>query len=66
VLKEAKASGTYWHHEAGSQSLLNSCVYRVELDGEFLIAPAYVELMYDTEIRGNSSSFRLLVGDDPE
>jgi len=66
VLKEAKASGTYWHHETGSQSLQNGCVYRVELDGEFLIAPAYVELMYDTEIRGNSSSFRLIVGDDPE
>jgi uncharacterized protein YfaS (alpha-2-macroglobulin family) len=63
VLREAKALGTYWHHETASSSLGHNSTYRVELEGEFLIAPAYVELMYDTEVRGHSDSFKLVVAE---
>ena len=63
VLKESKAAGTFWHHERGSSSLQTYSVYRAELAGEFLIAPAYVELMYDTEVRGHSGAFKLVVSD---
>ena len=63
VLREAKAAGTYWHHEAGSSRIGHTSTYRVELEGEFLVAPAYVELMYDTEVRGHSDSFKLIVSE---
>jgi len=63
VLKESKAAGTFWHHEQGNRSIQNVSVYRAELAGEFLIAPAYVELMYDTEVRGHSGAFKLVVSD---
>jgi hypothetical protein len=63
VLREAKALGTYWHHETGSASIVHTSTYRVELEGDFLIAPAYVELMYDTEVRGHSDSFKLVVAE---
>lgn len=66
VLKENKAGGTNWHYESASNSLHTTSDYRVELDGEFLIPPAHVELMYDTEVRGHSGSFRLLVGEAGE
>lgn len=64
VLREAKAAGVYWHHEQGNQRLTNESMYRAELAGEFLIAPAYVELMYDTAVRGHSGSFKLIVSED--
>ena len=65
ALKEEKTSGVFWHHEMLNQTgLKNSVTYRAELAGEFLVAPAYVELMYDTATRGHSNSFRLLVSDN--
>ena len=33
----------------------------VELAGEYTVPPADVELMYDTQVRGHSASFRLRV-----
>jgi uncharacterized protein YfaS (alpha-2-macroglobulin family) len=32
-----------------------------ELAGDFVVPPAFVELMYQTEVRGHSGSFRLRV-----
>ena len=65
ALKEEKASGAFWHHEVLNDRRLNNAItYRAELAGEFLVAPAYVELMYDTATRGHSDSFRLRVTDD--
>ncbi len=66
VLKEDKASGVFWHHEVVRGRLNNSSVCRVELAGKYLVAPAYVELMYDTAVRGHSGSFRLIVTDQQQ
>jgi len=61
VLKEDKAVGTFWHYELAQSGMTNTSIYRVEMEGSFLIAPAYAELMYDTAVRGNSDSFMLIV-----
>lgn len=63
ALEEKKSSGVYWHYEQGGHSLNNITSYRVEMEGTFLIAPAYAELMFDTVVRGNSDSFYLIVKD---
>ena len=46
VLREDKEVGVFWHHEQTSGSLQDMCVLRAEMSGEFVVAPAMVELMY--------------------
>jgi hypothetical protein len=66
VLKEERASGVFWHHEQAGKVLQNSSTFRAELTGDFLISPAYVELMYDTATRGSTPSFRLQVAPEKD
>lgn len=61
VLREDKEVGVFWHHEETGNHIQNTCVLRCELSGDFVFAPANVELMYKPEIRGHSGTFRLKV-----
>jgi uncharacterized protein YfaS (alpha-2-macroglobulin family) len=61
VLREDREAMTVYHHEETPQMLSDRCVFLAELAGEFVIAPANVELMYQTETRGHSGSFVLKV-----
>lgn len=63
VLREEKEVGVFWHHEETGNHIQNTCVLRCELSGDFVFAPANVELMYKPEIRGHSGTFRLKVVD---
>jgi len=63
VLRESKAAGPFWHHGRGGSRLSATHACRVELAGDRLISPAYVELMDDAEVRGHSGGFRLVVDD---
>jgi hypothetical protein len=65
VLREDKEVGVFWHHEQTGGTIYNTCVLRCELSGDFVFAPAHVELMYKPETRGHSGTFRLKVVDVP-
>ena len=64
VLREDKTAAVLYHHEATGSSIIDRCVFYVELAGEYTLPPAYVELMYKTEVRGHSGTFRLNVAED--
>jgi uncharacterized protein YfaS (alpha-2-macroglobulin family) len=64
VLREDKETGVFWHHEQTNGNIQNHCVLRCELSGDFVFAPAHVELMYKPETRGHSGTFRLKVVDE--
>ncbi|MEM7011020.1 MAG: alpha-2-macroglobulin family protein [Verrucomicrobiota bacterium] len=61
VFREQKISGVFSHYETPHGAIHDSVTYRVELAGEYLVAPAYAELLYDTAVRGHSGSFVLNV-----
>ncbi|MFO0929695.1 MAG: alpha-2-macroglobulin family protein [Gemmataceae bacterium] len=63
VLREDRESMTCFHHEQTPQTLSVRNVFLAELAGEFVVPPARVELMYQTEVRGHSGSFVLRVED---
>jgi hypothetical protein len=64
VLREDREAMTCFHHEETPQSLSDRCVFLAELAGEFIIPPARVELMYQTETCGHSGSFVLKVTEE--
>ncbi|MEK6239682.1 MAG: hypothetical protein N2C14_33600, partial [Planctomycetales bacterium] len=66
ALREDKTIGVVYHYEQTNSNFQSLCVLHAELAGEYLIPPAQVELMYDTEVRGHSAGFRLIIGDKPE
>lgn len=61
VLREDKTTGLFFHHEHTPNQMVNRCVFHLELAGEYVIPPASVELMYQTDIRGHSGTFELKV-----
>jgi len=52
-----------FHHEQTGQAVTNRMVLLAELGGDFVVPPAFVELMYQTEVRGHSGTFGLRVTD---
>jgi uncharacterized protein YfaS (alpha-2-macroglobulin family) len=53
--------GTVHHHEQSGQQIDHRCVLRAELAGEYVVPPAFVELMYQPEVRGHSGTFAFTV-----
>jgi hypothetical protein len=51
-------------HEETPQQFENRCVFHAELPGEFVVGPAVSDLMYQTDIRGHSGTFRFRVTED--
>ncbi len=64
VLREDKTAAVLYHHETTGSSIIDRCVFYVELAGQYTLPPAYVELMYKTDVRGHSGTFRLNVAED--
>ena len=64
ALREDRAAGIVMHHEQTAASFTDRAIFLAELAGEFVLAPATAELMYETEIRGHSGSCVLKVVDD--
>ena len=46
------------------RSITNRVVMLAELAGDYVVPPAFVELMYQTEVRGHSGTFALKVTDE--
>ena len=65
AFREERQTHLAWHHEAVEGMIQDVCVLHAELAGDFLIPPARVELMYQTECRGHSGTFQLRVVDKP-
>jgi Alpha-2-macroglobulin family/Bacterial Alpha-2-macroglobulin MG10 domain/A-macroglobulin TED domain len=63
ALREERSASVAFHHEAAAQTITNRCVLLAELAGDYVVAPAWVELMYQTETRGHSGSFHLKVAE---
>jgi uncharacterized protein YfaS (alpha-2-macroglobulin family) len=61
VLREDREAMTCFHHEQTPQTLSVRNVFLAELAGEYVVPPARVELMYQTDTRGHSGSFVLKV-----
>lgn len=63
VLREDREAMTCFHLEQTPQALTVRNVFLAELAGEFVMPPARVEMMYQTQTRGHSGSFVLNVTD---
>jgi uncharacterized protein YfaS (alpha-2-macroglobulin family) len=63
VLREERETHLAWHYEQTPARIQTHCVLYAELPGEFVVAPAQVELMYHPEVRGHSGTFRFEVGE---
>jgi uncharacterized protein YfaS (alpha-2-macroglobulin family) len=63
ALREERMASVAFHHEHAAQSITNRTVMLAELAGDYVVPPAFVELMYQTEVRGHSGSFALKVRD---
>jgi alpha-2-macroglobulin len=61
ALREERLASVAFHHEQTGQTMTNRVIMLSELAGDFVAPPAFVELMYQTEVRGHSGSFRLRV-----
>jgi uncharacterized protein YfaS (alpha-2-macroglobulin family) len=61
ALREERMASVAFHHEQTGQAVTNRVVMLAELAGDFVVPPAFVELMYLTEVRGHSGTFRLKV-----
>jgi alpha-2-macroglobulin len=61
ALREERLASVAFHHEQTGQFVTNRVVMLAELAGDFVVPPAFVELMYQTEVRGHSGTFRLRV-----
>ncbi len=57
ALREDKTQGVAYHHEQTGADILDRCVLHAELEGHFVVPPAQVELMYETQTRGHSGTF---------
>jgi alpha-2-macroglobulin len=63
VLREERQTHLACHYEQTPEVIENHCILLAEVAGEFVAPPAQVELMYQTEIRGHSGTFRFKVVD---
>jgi uncharacterized protein YfaS (alpha-2-macroglobulin family) len=63
VLREEREALVAYHHESTPASLTDRCVLHAELAGEYLVPPARLEMMYQTETNGHSGTFVLRVTD---
>jgi uncharacterized protein YfaS (alpha-2-macroglobulin family) len=64
VLREEREGQVVYHHEMTPQTLTDRSVLHAELAGEYVVAPARLELMYHAETTGHSGSFVLRVTDE--
>ena len=62
-LREERLSSVAFHHEQAPSSIQNRVIMLAELAGDYVVPPAFVELMYQTETRGHSGTFHLNVVD---
>ncbi len=64
----AKSGRRTWHGITSKRTawIEDVCVLHTELAGDYLIPPAHVELMYQTELQGHSGTFRLRVEEKAE
>jgi uncharacterized protein YfaS (alpha-2-macroglobulin family) len=63
ALREERSASVAFHHEGTAATITNRSVLLVELAGDYVVTPAWVELMYQTETRGHSGNFHLKVTD---
>ncbi|HEY8503146.1 MAG TPA: hypothetical protein VIL46_01090, partial [Gemmataceae bacterium] len=63
VLREERTAHLAYHHEQTPAAVNDRCVILAELAGRYLVPPARVEMMYQTDMRGHSGSFVLNVVD---
>lgn len=61
ALREERMASVAFHHEHAPQQISNRVIMLAELNGDFVVPPAFVELMYQTEVRGHSGTFSLKV-----
>jgi uncharacterized protein YfaS (alpha-2-macroglobulin family) len=61
VLREERTASVAFHHEQTPAQIHDRCVLLAELAGDYVVPPAQVEMMYRTEHRGHSGTFRLVV-----
>jgi alpha-2-macroglobulin len=61
ALREERMASVAFHHEQTGQTIMNRTVMLAELCGDYVVPPAFVELMYQTEVRGHSGTFALKV-----
>jgi uncharacterized protein YfaS (alpha-2-macroglobulin family) len=66
LLREDRETLVAFHHEEIPDMVENRCVFLAEMAGTFVVPPARMELMYQTEVRGHSDSFRFRVSDKTE
>ena len=66
VLREDKTAAVLHHHERPTGRISDQCVFYAELAGEYVVPPAYAELMYKPDVRGHSGTFRFKVAEDPK
>jgi hypothetical protein len=64
VLREERTASVAFHHEQTPAALNDRCVLLTELAGEYVVPPAHVEMMYQTDHRGHSGTFVLKVVDE--
>jgi uncharacterized protein YfaS (alpha-2-macroglobulin family) len=64
-LREDREALVAFHHEQVTQGVEDRCVLHAEMAGTFGVAPARVELMYQTEVHGHSDSFLFRVAERP-
>jgi alpha-2-macroglobulin len=62
-LREERLASVAFHHEIAPNTLMNRYFMVAELAGDFVVPPAFVELMYQTETRGHSGTFSLKVAE---
>jgi hypothetical protein len=63
ALREERLASVAFHHEQTGQAITNRTILLAELAGDYVVAPAFVELMYQTETRGHSGTFVLKVSE---
>jgi uncharacterized protein YfaS (alpha-2-macroglobulin family) len=65
VLREDRTEKVVYHHERTPAKIVDRSVLHAELAGDFVVAPAAVELMYQTRTHGHSGTFHFRVVDRP-
>jgi hypothetical protein len=65
LLREDRDQLVAYHHDESNGRLIDRCVLHAETPGEYLVAPARVEMMYRTEMYGHSGTFVIRIAGDP-
>jgi uncharacterized protein YfaS (alpha-2-macroglobulin family) len=63
LLREDREKLIAFHHDQTTGRIVDRCVLHAEMPGEYLVPPAHVEMMYQTEVRGHSGTFAFRVTD---